>query len=126
MLIFATRCQILKKPDFIKKLLAILVLLVFTISATPKKYFHDLFSRHTDVSNERVSTSVETSEQTEIGHYKFNCGFVNIVATAPFLNTETFSVGYFRNWYPAVHETCDYFLPSQVFTCFTHRGPPCA
>jgi len=60
------------------------MLLVFSVSITPKIYFHDLFTKHTDTCIANVPGPVKFTA------YKFNCGFVDIIGLTPFLAFETF------------------------------------
>ncbi|MCH5597172.1 hypothetical protein [Niabella ginsengisoli] len=60
--------------------MAVILLLVFSVSVTPKIYFHDLASKHTD-----YSCSGNHSSDVQLTAYKFNCGFVNVIAVSPFL-----------------------------------------
>ncbi|HVY75471.1 MAG TPA: hypothetical protein VG890_11610 [Puia sp.] len=63
---------------FIRRIFAALSLLLFTFSATPKKFLHDILANHKDT--ERVST-------TEPVFYAsgFQCHCEDLVVVAPFL-----------------------------------------
>ena len=105
----------------IQKFLASILLLLFIISVAPKSYFHDLVAHHKDVS------SCNLNHQTTVLHkQEFNCQFVELVVSAPFvLNVEPGKV--FRNLY------FENILSSFTVTYFEpflqhkeNRGPPFA
>lgn len=109
----------LQKVYRIKKILAIALLLAFTIGVTPKLYFHDLFLNHAD-----YSCADNHSGKTQLNTYKFNCGFVNIEGTSPFLEAP-------QNWpgIPQVFIQCysDNLTNNWIqvrFNATQHRGPP--
>lgn len=95
-----------------------MLLVVFTIGVTPKKYLHDLFSQHTDC------TIKQNSEQQQLNNYKFNCGFVNVIATSPFIETADIFQNNLRIY--SFNYLKDFISPLNTFhfNCFEHRGPP--
>ena len=56
------------------------MLLIFALSVTPKKYFHDIFSHHGD-----ELFQINNSGEKQIENHKFNCGFVNSITLTPFI-----------------------------------------
>ncbi len=117
--IFATLFHKLKRTENIKKFWAAILLLVFTISVTPKKYFHDLFSTHTDYAFQHT-----TSGKKEFNAYKFNCGLVNTIAVPPFIAEEPVtatSLLFFAVQGPDKIESP--LFQSAFDVCF-RRGPP--
>jgi hypothetical protein len=103
----------------IRKILAIALLLAFTIGVTPKVYFHELFSNHTD-----YSCAKNDAGKTQFNSYKFNCGFVNIEGVSPFLEakqTDPGSADIFLQCYPdiPINEWVQ-LRPERT----QHRGPP--
>ncbi|WP_114792850.1 hypothetical protein U0035_04025 [Niabella yanshanensis] len=103
----------------IKQVLAVALLLAFATGVTPKLYFHELFTNHTDYSCLNHHTG-----KVQLTTYKFNCGFVNVEVLSPFLEPrESYSV------------SPDIFLPCYIEIPVTdwvqlqpehkqHRGPP--
>ncbi|MDQ6610192.1 MAG: hypothetical protein M3Y85_10270 [Bacteroidota bacterium] len=69
-----------QKPT-IQKILASFLLLLLSISITPKSFFHDLIADHKDGSycNHPIDTSSHLHQQG------FNCHFDDLVVTVPFL-----------------------------------------
>ncbi len=78
----------------ISKIVAGVLLIVFTISVTPKKYFHDVLSHHQDVLFTPSNTAT-----SNLGHYQYSCGFVDIAIVVPFLPV----FGYYPGRFEAVH-----------------------
>lgn len=56
-----------------------MMLMAFVINATPKKYFHDIFSHHTDTAFPQTRT-----DEKQLITYSYNCGFVNYEVTSSF------------------------------------------
>lgn len=56
------------------------LLLVFTLSITPKKYLHDVFSNHGD-----SCVTVAAENTATISNVKASCDVGNQVATVPFI-----------------------------------------
>lgn len=98
-----------------------MTLVVFTISVIPQKIFHDLFADHKD----ELFATQDNSEK-KIQNYQYNCGFVNVVADTPFLETRVVSknkeygfISYYRNFFRSV-----VFNITPAY--FPLRGPPIA
>ena len=71
----------LQKPGIIQKLVALLLLVVFTISFTPEHLFHDALATHTD-------QPVCPDEDKAIPHLHnptFHCSFDDLVVSVPYL-----------------------------------------
>lgn len=103
----------------IKKFLAVALLLAFTAGVTPKLYFHELFSNHTDYSCLNKHTG-----EARFTTYKFNCGFVNIEGVSPFLEakqTDSARSDIFPKSYPDT--SIDEWVQLQPERT-QHRGPP--
>lgn len=71
----------LKKKLFIQKLTAFLLLLIFTISITPKNYFHEVIADHKDIS---YCDGLDNSTGS-IHQQGYACHFDNLVVTLPFV-----------------------------------------
>lgn len=70
----------LKNNGTIQKLIAACLLVVFTISAAPKFYFHELFADHKDgVECTKVHHTAVLHQQV------YNCHFDELVVNAPFV-----------------------------------------
>ncbi|MCD2422316.1 hypothetical protein LQ567_06045 [Niabella pedocola] len=70
----------MKKRDKIQRFLGWMLLVIFTISITPKIYLHDAFSHHQDQQFSRTGNQEQT-----IRTFEYSCGFINIEGTTPFL-----------------------------------------
>jgi hypothetical protein len=93
-------------------------MLLFLISITPKKYFHDLIADHTDDSLTTINHA------TSVNNAGINCHFQNLVVESPF------------TWYPSlinfgfVPENAIEFSVDLPFYLFRHilsrdnKGPP--
>lgn len=111
----------MKKVTNTKKLIAGLLLVVFTISVVPRKYFHDIIANHEDVAFKN-----STSKEKSFTAYKFNCGFVELVAVSPFLASDI-SVNQNDHFFFGIHNIeFSTALFKNTFDYFTHRGPPIA
>lgn len=99
--------------------MAATLLLAFTIGVTPKLYFHELFANHTD-----YSCFDNQPEKVQLATYKFNCGFVNMEGTSPFLEAQQIlsaPIQVFDQSYSFIHMNNWIELRSD----HTHyRGPP--
>lgn len=74
----------LRSHQTIQKFTAALLLLVFSLSATPKKFFHTAFANHKD----RTAKASHTDNKTpQISIATINCQCDNLVATSTFTNT---------------------------------------
>ncbi|HWJ25628.1 MAG TPA: hypothetical protein VNS32_03740 [Flavisolibacter sp.] len=110
---------LLRKNNTIRKLLAIILLMLFAISAVPKAYFHDLIADHKDVS------FCSEVHKTPCAHKQgYNCHFDDLVVHQPFLLPDDQPVARLR-----VFSSLDlpqlYTSSTQAFFFHTEsRGPP--
>jgi len=109
----------LKRTENIKRFWAAIILLVFTISVTPKKYFHDLFSTHTDYAFKHT-----TLGEKEFNAYKFNCGLENTIAVSPFLAEEPVALTIPLFFATPVSDKIESPLFQSEFDLCLRRGPP--
>ena len=108
----------MKSYPAIQKSIAILMLLVFSISIAPKAFFHDLVSDHED------SNCLEVHNSAVLHQKEHHCHFDNVVVGAPFLvlaNEATEVITIY-----AAKEVSAYRTPSfqYFFLNKENRGPP--
>ncbi len=80
--IFAVR--ILKARSIIQSFFGWALLLLFTLSITPRQLLHDVLAHHTD-------SSVQTGGGDYVTKPGYSCDRLNLVAESPFTETETFT-----------------------------------
>lgn len=97
------------------------MLFVFTISITPKIYFHDAFSHHDD---ELVATT--GAHEKQITTYHYNCGFVNVVAITPFITGPAAVDAVKIKAYPLLNDVVEASYEHHALFNLTLRGPPAA
>ena len=113
----------MKQQKFIQKFLALVLLMVFSVSATPKAYFHELFAHHKD---DAVVCHHPEPGSFCVHSQPINCHFNDLVVTAPFLiQKEQYSFDLARVYFPKNDEYKSVFVPS-YFSCKTGRAPPVA
>jgi hypothetical protein len=71
----------LRQQTFIQRIIAFALLIVFSISAAPKAYFHDLIADHKD----GIACCHSQTTSTCVHSQPFNCHFDELVVTASFL-----------------------------------------
>ncbi|RYY00083.1 MAG: hypothetical protein EOO53_22550 [Gammaproteobacteria bacterium] len=110
-----------RKPT-IQKFLAGLLLVVFTISAIPQSFFHDLIARHKDV----VGCEHPGEKAACVHPQSFHCGFSDLVVSAPYLSCESTSE-LARLVYPAPEKSDPHRVSLSLYSSYTEgRGPPSA
>jgi len=67
------------QKSHIKRICAFVILVLFSFSITPKRYFHDLLASHVDTSIQK-----KVSGNEEVNKSGFNCDCDTLVATSPF------------------------------------------
>jgi len=108
-----------RKPT-IQKFLAGLLLVVFTISAIPQSFFHDLFAQHKDV----VSCEHPGERAACVHQQGFQCGFSDLVVSAPYLSYES-ATDLAKPVYFAPKKSEPYHVALPVYSSYTEgRGPP--
>jgi len=95
------------------------MLLLFTISITPKKYLHDFFARHT-----HIVTNSSTNEQAHVTKAGYNCDCNNLVATSPFMDEADCIVVVCPIIYPAFFVPFSNLLHGTSYSFTELRGPP--
>ncbi|MCY7293485.1 MAG: hypothetical protein LH615_15010 [Ferruginibacter sp.] len=117
--LFATSFQKLHKNKTIRPFLALLMLVIFTVNITPKRYLHDVFADHKDsISN------VSKDGKVQISQDGYHCDCHHLVATSPFVEQDDvitsslhFQYNLFRTYY-----SCS--IPPATALFFELRGPP--
>ncbi len=98
---------------------AFLLLVIFTISITPKRYLHDAFANHED-----TATPVSQGGEDVLSAKGFDCDCDSLVATSPFTEQEdALKLFISTNYYLANA----FFIPrffSTYHAYFELRGPP--
>ena len=105
--------------QYIQKLPAGFLLLVFLISTAPRTYFHDLFANHKD------QAACSLSHKAAVVHkLAINCHFDDLVVTAPFLQIQSNTLCLVSVYRQHRHAGLPaYNLP--VYSSFVEsRGPP--
>ncbi|MGJ7029844.1 hypothetical protein [Niabella hirudinis] len=106
-------------PGKIKHGVAWVMLVVFTISITPRIYLHDVFTHHKD-----QLFNAHTTAQKSIGAFEYSCGFINIESTSPFLEAGPFigpaAPAFLQECF--VQRTVNPFFRPSAHTAL--RGPP--
>lgn len=69
----------MRKNAFIRIITAFVMLLLFTLSITPKRFLHDAFAHHQD-----VITYASSDSQDQLSNDGFNCDTHSVVAESPF------------------------------------------
>lgn len=70
------------KNSIIQNISAVFLLLIFAISATPKKFLHDAFANHKDA---KASTFTDTFHHKKISTATTHCSVDELVVEAPFV-----------------------------------------
>lgn len=69
----------LKQQTIIRKCMALMLLVIFTISITPKPYFHNVFAKHQD-----KGSCSDTYARSHFHSGGLNCHFDTTVVIAPY------------------------------------------
>ena len=111
----------MKQSTTIQRFTAFLILLVFTLSATPKVFFHDMVADHRD------GPECILDHNTTVVHTQtFDCDFDDLVVSVPFVLEGESSEEIFRV-YPETEQYSFYNShPVQSFGHKENRGPPAA
>lgn len=110
----------MNNSDFIQKRLALFLLVVFALSATPKPFFHELLAHHKDglVCNNHDKTKPCLHQQA------YHCQFDDLVVTAPYLSSSP-ELLLIKSSYVVQHESFSQSsLLTTAFRSLDSRGPP--
>jgi len=114
--------QEVKKKINIRQVYSFCFLLLFTISITPKLYFHDAIANHRDVS----SCNHPGKPKTCIHQQGYNCQVNDPIVSSPYLSVAISSCSLPEINFGAALAP---FIISFLQDCFIHtesRGPPVA
>jgi hypothetical protein len=75
------RINLLFRSVYIVRLLSGLMLMVFALSITPKRFLHNVFAKHIDSKPGRTS-----DKPYQLSNSGYNCDSDNLVAESTFLN----------------------------------------
>ena len=107
------------KPN-IRQFVAAILLLVFTLGATPKKFLHDAVAKHQHSYREQCVSH----HHTNLAAAGFNCQIDNLVVEMPFVSSVIFSIGFvaISHFIFQVH-FCKNIISTNVCVAYL-RGPP--
>jgi len=95
------------------------MLIIFTISISPKRYLHDIFANH----NDTISLAVNDGK-LQLSEAGYNCDCNNLVATSPFMDEAVNIVVICPTIYPAFFVAFSNPLHSTSYSFTELRGPP--
>ena len=104
----------------IQKRIALFLLVVFALSATPKAFFHDVLAKHSDGI---VCTETDKSSP-HFHHPAFHCSFDDLVVTSPFVSLSIDEAPEHAAVYAVAATGFTAFIPSSPFLHKESRGPP--
>jgi len=108
----------LLRSVYIKRFLSGFLLIVFTLSITPKKYLHDIFAKHVDISYKKSGDKVY--QLTSSG---FNCNCDNLVAESSFvIDQHLFSFPIFNSFSAFLIKDISFSSVPGIYSSL--RGPP--
>lgn len=108
----------MKNLSIIRKSLALVMLLIFTFSITPKKYLHDLIADHTDFY------SFHSGDEATYSQKGFNCQCEDLVVSTPFIEA-SFELSLSTEVYRKEFTSSSYhFYFLQTNRTKDSRGPP--
>lgn len=111
--------HILIKNQFIKKIAASVLLLVFAFSITPAIVFHNWLADHTDTVKKIITTNEE-----QVGKKTFNCHCDHIVAESPFTEPVILIFAPAKKIYASRGIIKQLHFTSSQKIIHTLRGPP--
>lgn len=110
----------LYKRHHILRFWSLLMLIIFTISITPKNYLHDLFANHTHVFVIKKDHSSKASIVKEIA----SCDFYTHSSIMPLaLSTDAIGTDLFLKFY-SFDTSLPSPLPKAIISTNALRGPP--
>ena len=118
--IFAVLYLELKLNLYIRKFTALLLLVIFSLSSTPKRFLHHVFANHTDC----VTYQQKSFYQHSISKHTFHCQIDQLVVESPFENTEFFLSTHLLTFSENVKSKCNQKVLSQYISNKSLRGPP--
>jgi len=111
----------LQNKSFIRSLLALMLLLIFTISTTPRRYWHDIFAGHTDTA----VCDVPLDGKHHLRDAGIQCDCNKLVATSPFTEQDEIAVTVVpRSFYTLQQTDWTSVILTAVNRVHAQRGPP--
>jgi len=108
----------MRNLPIIQRLTALVLVLLFTFSITPRQFLHDLFADHTD-----FYTSCHGTEAT-ISNSGKNCKCDDLVVSVPFLGLDTAEEVASLSEHGFYNQVSYQFYFSSTFSTPDLRGPP--
>ena len=112
----------MRENKTIQNFIALVLLLVFSISAMPQSFFHDLLAGHKD----SPACHEPTSTETHLHQRTFECHFDNLVVNVPYFGTEPQLTEAVTNFFTAHLAGLVQDQLVHRATSFDSRGPPSA
>ncbi len=104
--------------DYIKRVLAGVLLFVFALSITPKRFLHNVFAKHIDSGNKKTDN---TPYQLNLSGY--NCDDDNLVAQSAFdAHQSSFEFALFSAYSGYIFSNISFSSSQKIFSSL--RGPP--
>lgn len=105
----------------IRKIVSLVMLVVFALSITPQKSIHDLVAKHSDPTkcNVHNDAPIDQVENTSI-----HCSYDNLVVASPYVDYP-FSIQIELSVPAFIKNTViSSFVPNDLIHSFESRGPP--
>ncbi len=113
-----TKIIFLFKLPYITRFLSGLLLLVFTLGITPKRFLHNAFAKHTDANFKKT-----TDKPFQVNKSGFNCDCDNLVAESSFVvDLQEFNFPLFTSFSSYLIKNISYSSISEIYSQL--RGPP--
>jgi hypothetical protein len=111
----------LQNKSSIRSLLALMLLLVFTISTTPRRYWHDIFAGHTDTA----VCDVPLDGKHHLRDTGIQCDCNKLVATSPFTEQDEVVLPVIpRLFFTPGQTALSSVILAPVTRVHAQRGPP--
>ena len=106
------------RPVYIKRFLSGLLLVIFALSITPKRFLHDVFAEHID--NRQQKSNEAPNQLTNAG---YNCDNDNLVAESNFIhNQQIFSAPVLISFSAYIFHHISFTSVTGIYSSL--RGPP--
>ncbi len=111
----------MKKKLFIRKITALVMLMLFALSITPKKVLHDLIADHQD---QKCTIDHTHDANGQMATKQYHCQTDNLVVVSPFENSFFSAELIINSDYKIVNESLDKKIFSLKYNVVDLRGPP--
>lgn len=106
------------RSNHIIRFLSGFLLLVFVIGITPKKFLHDMFAKHTD-----VTSKLKNDKPFQLTTSGYNCNCDNLVAESTFTHDlQVFSLPLFTSFFNYISRDISFSSICKIYSPL--RGPP--